>query len=495
MKKITINKLWIALLGMCLCFAMSCQKALDINNDPNKPATATPKLVLPTAQVGMALAVGHWNYNGSMWAQYWTGGQGVGTANLERYNMTGSDVETAWSHAYSKALADMNFLIKSDQPVYAGMGKIMSAYLYQMLVDLFGDVPYSEALKGAPEDGGILAPKFDDPKAIYGSLINMLDEGINNVQETGVLIESPGSEDLLYGGNINKWIAFANTIKLKLYVRADSTANAIALINSGAEFINSSSIAKVDFTESAKNANPLYTRFDGSGLGMYYVAAAASIDYLKSVGDPRIDALYTKPTAGDSTGVHVGIRSGQVNIDAEYELVGGESADDRRKEYSNISSTVYNFNIPVYFITASESKFLQAEAVIKNSGDATTLVNDGIQESFDIFNMSAQGPGYITTLAFNSSATKEDQLDFLGIQKWIAMNGIQMIEGWLETVRFDRPSHFIFSQAGGIFTNPTQNVLGVRVYPSSFVYPTQEVASNPNTPAGRAVTDKRFWDL
>jgi len=80
------------------------------------------------------------------------------------------------------------------------------------------------------------------------------------------------------------------------------------------------------------------------------------------------------------------------------------------------------------------------------------------------------------------------------------MNGLQMIEGWIETERFDRPGNLIFTGAdvdgvsNTVFTDPTQNVLGARKFPTSFVYPTQEVANNPNTPAGRVVTDKRFWD-
>ncbi|CAF2943401.1 unnamed protein product [Rotaria sp. Silwood2] len=150
-------RLWI--FALCISASIiSCQKALDINVDPNNAPTATPALVLPASQVGMAITIGTWNRIGSIWGQYWTGGQGVSTDNLEKYSMTGTDVETSWNQAYSKSLADMDFLVRSGQPVYAGMGKIMSAYLYQMLTDLFGPIPFSEALKGAPEDGSILAP-------------------------------------------------------------------------------------------------------------------------------------------------------------------------------------------------------------------------------------------------------------------------------------------------------------------------------------------------
>lgn len=493
MKVNKFNKFWIFI----LCFSasvISCQKALDINVDPNKAPSATPALVLPAAQVGMAITIGTWNYIGSIWGQYWTGGEGVSTDPLEKYSMTGSDVETSWNQAYSKSLQDMSFLIKSGQPKYAGMGKIMSAYLYQMLTDLFGDIPFSEALKGAPEDGSILAPKYDKPQDVYAALIPMIDDAIANLQETGPLVAIPGSEDLIYGGNINKWIAFANTLKLKILIRQGKSADALALISSGATFIDENSNAKVDFTESSRNANPFYTKFESSGLHMYFLAAQASIADLLAAGDPRIAGLYTKATAGANSGLYYGVRSGQVNIDAEYQLSGGQTAENKRKEYSNVGAAVYGYNIPVYFISAWESKFLQAEAVIKEGGNATTLINDGIQASCNVLGVGSDGPAYISALAFNSSAPIDDQLDVLGVQKWVSMNGLQMIEGWLESVRFDRPGHLIFSGASGIFTDPTQNTLGARKYPSSFVYPTQEVSNNPHTPAGRAVSDKRFWD-
>jgi len=498
------NKLWVFAFCISITIISSCQKALDINTNPNQAPTATPALVLPASQVGMAITIGTWNYIGSIWGQYWTGGQGVSTDNLEKYNMTGTDVETSWNQAYSKSLSDMDYLIRSGQPVYAGMGKIMSAYLYQMLTDLFGPVPFSEALKGAPEDGSILAPKFDKSEDIYKSLITMINEGIIDVQASGDLIQSPGSEDLIYGGNINKWIAFANTLKLKIYLRQVATNpqlldSAYALINSGASFIDASSNAKVDFTESARNANPLYTRFVSSGLDMYFLAAAASVDTLKnffagSIPDPRLGSLYTTATAGANSGNYIGVRSGQVNIDPEYKLNAGETAPDGRKRFSNVGSAVYNYNIPIYFVSAWESKFLQAEVLIRKSADATTLFNEGVQESFDVLG-AADGPSTIALLAFNNADPIDAQLNKLAIQKWISMNGLQMIEGWLETVRFDRPGNQIFTGVGGVFTDPSQNTLGTRKYPTSFVYPTQEVANNPNTPAGRVVTDKRFWDL
>ena len=506
MKKYNLNKLIVLVSGLVMLIASSCTKILDINEDPNNSPSSTPQLALPAAQVGLAMAIGDWNYRGAIWAQYWTGGQGVSTDNIEKYNMTGTDPETSWSRAYSLTLTDLKFLVTGDQPIYAGIGKILTAYTYQMLVDLFGAVPFSEALKGQPSDGGIVAPKFDSEQVVYAALIPMIDEAIANLHESGTLIQSPGSEDLIYGGDLDSWEAFANTLKLKILVRQGEAkkAEALALLTSGAAFIDASNPATIQFTETTKNTNPLYNRFDGGGLGMYFLATAASIDTLTNFfgagnPDPRVDALYKIPTNAGFP-FHRGVLSGDVNVLPQYLLTAGETAEQGRAKYSSVGAAVYGISIPEYFISNWESKFLQAETLIRNGQDATSLVNDGIQESFDVLGVSGDAPAYITALNFDASSSIDNQLNVLGIQKWISMNGLQMIEGWIETERFDRPGNLIFTGAdvdgvsNTVFTNPTQNVLGTRVFPTSFVYPTQEVANNPNTPAGRVVTDKRFWD-
>lgn len=491
MKWISLNKVWI--LAIIVATALtSCQKTLDINTDPNKAPTATVDLVLPAAQVEMALPFATWNFVGSMWGQYWTGGHGVSSSNLENYVMQSVDVENAWTRAYARCLADIGFLTKSGQPIYSGMGKIMSAYLIQMLTDLHGDVPYTEAAKGAIEDGGILIPKFDSPQDIYAGLQTQLDEAIDEVQQTGASVQEPADDDLMYGGNIDQWIALANTLKLKLYVRSGNTTAAKALMDAGTTFIDDGDDAAIFFNETTKNTNPIWARFNARvDVGMYYVATSSSIDKLVALDDPRIDAFYTKPTLPGPGSAHLGVDAGNINTDPKYLLTPptNGAASERRKNFSNVNSGVFSATTPNFFVTSWESKFLQAEVLIRSGADASAMFAAAVQSSFDYLGV-AGGPAYITSLGFGG--TQDEQLDILGVQKWISMNGLQMTEGWLESIRFERPGHPIFS--GGIYTSPDNNSLGAFKYPTSFVYPTQEVSLNPNTPAGRKVTDQRFWD-
>lgn len=489
MKLGKFNRSWFFILGVVAMAASSCQKVLDINRDPNQASTATVDLILPAAQMELSTAIGNTPaYVSCMWAQYWTGGYGVSTTALEYYNMANVDVESHWTRSYARTLADIQFLTKSGQPIYSGMGKIMAAYLYQMLADLHGDVPFSEALKGAIEDGSVLTPKFDDPEEIYAALQTQLDEAITEINTTGDLVQEPGADDLIYEGDIAKWEAFANTIKLKLYVRSGNVTAAKALMDAGTTFIGAGDDAKISFFETTKNTNPIYARFVSRiAVGMYYSAAAASVDYLDSTGDPRINGIYKPGNTG-----HVGVMSGDVNDNTVlYPPPSGTAEAERAKYSSPNPDYVFSATTPVFLISEWESYFLQAETLIRSGEDATALFEAGVQANFDYYDMSADAPAYIATLGFSSADPIDDQLDILAVQKWIASNGLQMAEGWLETLRFDRPGHHMFTD--GIYTSPINNVLGDFIFPTSFIYPTQEVSLNPNTPA-RTVSDKRFWD-
>lgn len=483
--------------NLCLLLALafsisSCQKVLDINTDPNNPSTSTPQLVMPAGQAMMASTVGNtWAFIGSMWGQYWTGGFGVGTSNLEYYNMVSSDVEGGWTRAYARSLEDLYFLIKSDQPVHAAMGKIMSAYLFQMLVDVHGDIPFSEALKGETADGGITAPKYDTEQEVYDALIPLINEGLTGLDATGGLVTPPGTEDLIYGGDIDKWKQFANTLKLKILVRRGDYAAAKSLMDAGTLFISDESDeAKFRYFESGQNTNPIWARFQArTTVGMYYVGTSSSVNKLDALADPRLPEIYVTGNAG-----HEGVDAGDINDNStKYPSGGSNNRFDRpiADATGTTPTKAYGPNVPVFFISSWESKFLQAEVLTRLGLDGESLLVEAVQESFDYWGVG-DATAYVTGLGYGA-ASLEDRVDILAIQKWISMNALQMCEGWIETVRFDRPGHNIFT--GGIFTTPISTTLAPGIFPTSFIYPTQEVSYNSNTPTGRTVTSKRFWDI
>lgn len=472
---------------MLLIASTSCQKVLDINKDPNNPSSANPEQLLPAAQVELATSLGNnYAFLSSMWAQYWTNGTVVSATPVEFFTLVGGDVNGSYSRVYFRSLQDLSELIKGNQPIYAGMAKILSAYIYQQLVDLHGDVPFSEALKGDLADGGIVTPKFDKASDVYAALIPLIDDGVDNLNATGATVKKPGDDDLIYKGNIANWIAFANTLKLKILTRqsiADPTKKIEAqdLLTSGITFIDGSNSAQIEFSGSSKGYNnPLFARFESrDATKMYYRASQTSLRILNTLNDPRIVKIY-KPGTDAIDNSNGGIEQGESN-NVPYKATANTKYAEPNPTY------VYNAATPYFLISPWESKFLQAEIL-----NDSTLWAQAIDLSFSYYEVTSSLSDYINNLPAGYTWTN-NSLKAIAIQKWISMNGLQMTEGWIETRRFDSPLGIIFRGVGGIFHSPSESSLGTNNFPSLFVYPNTEVQYNPNTPS-RVVTDKVFWD-
>ena len=243
------------IIPLAAMFIFSCKKDfLNINTDPNNPTAIEVSKLLPTAQrnLGDALAIGGGNNGGlSQLLSVYTH-QLSTREEADQYGVTGTDffLSVGWPKLYAAVLPstttpeqgvleNLEDIIRKASEAgntqYAGIAKILKAYTYSQLVDVFGDVPFSEANKLKE---GIVYPKFDDDAAIYPQLFALLDEGIadlNNTTAANVL--KPGTDDLIYGGNVDKWVKAANTIKLKLYTqirKVDQVAAEVtALLNSG----------------------------------------------------------------------------------------------------------------------------------------------------------------------------------------------------------------------------------------------------------------------
>ncbi|MBK9995164.1 MAG: SusD/RagB family nutrient-binding outer membrane lipoprotein [Saprospiraceae bacterium] len=162
----------------------------------------------------------------ALWAQYWTWGPGVALGDNERYLSQPADFNNAWTRAYANALADLKFLEKSSDKTYNGISKIMQANLFQILVDHFGDIPFTEAIKGEIVDGANFAPKYDDDKAVYAALIPMINAGIADLKAGSTTV---GSADLMFGGDVSKWIKFGNSLKLRILMRQSVTGDQAAI--------------------------------------------------------------------------------------------------------------------------------------------------------------------------------------------------------------------------------------------------------------------------
>ncbi|MEX1241382.1 MAG: SusD/RagB family nutrient-binding outer membrane lipoprotein, partial [Cyclobacteriaceae bacterium] len=196
--------------------ASSCEKDfLDINVDPNNPAEVTLAQLLTAGEVAMVNSFGIGSPGLSTPASILVH-QTVQRGSVDSYNVNGEDfqIQTAWQNLYSGALQDFKVIIDqgTDEEAlpYVGVSKILTAYSYSVMVDLWGDIPFSEALQGADAQ----FPHYDDDAAIYPQLITMIDEGIAALEGAGT---APGTDDVIYEGDLDKWRQFAKTLKLKMY--------------------------------------------------------------------------------------------------------------------------------------------------------------------------------------------------------------------------------------------------------------------------------------
>ena len=211
----TVNKSVLALLIVFLSVT-SCSDFLDINTDPNNPLDSRLDQILPTAQTVIFEGLG--NGAGGMSdlvSQYIH--HTVQRNNSNFYFCAGNEffISSAWPNLYAGALMDLNVIISKaterESWHYLGIAQILKAYTYSEMVDMWGMAAFFDFGQGTENP----FPAYDDGAAIYPELFNMLKEAVVNLEkEAG---ESPAGDDLIYGGDTNKWIKFANSLRLKLY--------------------------------------------------------------------------------------------------------------------------------------------------------------------------------------------------------------------------------------------------------------------------------------
>jgi hypothetical protein len=466
---------------------VSCDNISDLNIDPNNSSSARPQEVLTSAQGYLSFVMdAQYNDLAFLWAQYWNWGTGVSLGDNPRYILLPNESNQAWARSYRDALADIKFLKNSGNAGYSGIGKVLEAFTYQYLVDHFGDVPYSDAIKGAIEDGSILAPQYDDDAAIYPHLVTTLNDAIAELQaaqEDAVI--AIGSEDMIYGGNLDSWIRFANSLKLRILLRmsdaVDVTAGIQEVMALGLFIETPAQTAEVPFSGNTGSENPMYA-WEESGIGLFYKAATTVTDVMDELNDPR--KFYYYKEAENFPG----------EIKAAYQNEIALCFTCVSEDWSDPADVTYGAAVPTIFMSNWETWFLRAEAAIRfNTGeDASAAFTNAVTANFDYIG-APDAATFLAGLNFDG-ATNQEKINMIGVQKWLSMNGLQEAEGWIEARRFDTPENPIFTGPTGIYQTPLESALPDRVFPTIWRYPESEQTLNINAPDQNALTDKVFWD-
>ncbi|MFD1769536.1 SusD/RagB family nutrient-binding outer membrane lipoprotein [Sphingobacterium suaedae] len=475
---------------LCIAFISTlgltgCNKFLDVNENPNNPDEAEPSLLLPTVEAGLSQVVGNsFQIYGNFWAQYWTQNPTSSQyRSIDQYRVLNTAVDRSWSILYRSALNNAELIINSDvagSEYYKGIAYILKAYGFQLATDAFGDVPLSEALKGKD----FVNPNYEGQEVVYDSIFTFIDKGkalFKATSATGV-----SSQDMIFGGDLTQWEAFANTLALRAYLRlseVDATKAAAGiktLYAENAKFLTND--ASITYTTTGGNENPLYNEMVGLGKTQNMVASSTAVTAFTKNNDPRLLAFYDIPL--DSVHV-VAIPQGsyasntKVMASSPSALVGA-SANNERSALA-----------PAKLISKTESLFLQSEAAVRGwgEGDAEALYQAGVEASFLAAGLSAvDASTYLgqSAVAFPANGTAAKKIESIITQKYYAMCGFQGFEAWTEWRRTGYPTFFVESAA---------NTLGEGRMPLRLPYANSEITSNANFPGALSIDKPVWWDV
>lgn len=495
------------LLLTVLAFATSCSNYLDINESPNSPQASqvTPDLILA----------------GALTSSHRTQARRMNTLGNVMMNNWGANVQAftgGFSEEFSLAIdnsfyqdifaglylttANFQAIIDFEDNSYSNhkaISKIMKSYYMQYAVDLYGDVPYSEAFQGIANT----TPSYDDDAVIYQTLVTEIDEAIAMIQSSNAATATVGNEDVVFNGSMTNWVVFANTLKLRILLRQSSKAYGTgANFTSGdatlAAYLDAqfASISGSTFAAADVTINPGYSKDEVAQQNPYYAQMYSNdettsvsynffrgsdyaIEYLKgnAVGatpDARVSSLYAPISSGGPIVGHVQ----------------GADGNNSPPTLSGLGSgTVISSSQNGIMMTAAESFLMQAEAQLlgKISGSDNASFDAGVQSSLDFHNAGTLGTSYNPTspgLAWTGS--DDDKLQAIMRQKWIATNSINGIESFIEYNRTGYPA--------GI---PLALTAQRADRPKRLLYPASELTSNAsNVPAlssDQAFITGPFW--
>lgn len=458
-------KYYISALVVSATLFTSCSDSFfDINVDPNNPADVTPALSLPSGISGTAYVLGgYYTALGGFWSQqYAQAPAGSQWLEWESYNLTEDDFNRQFTTLYAGALNDYEYVrIKAEKNAdwkYYTIATLMQAYTFQILADLYGEIPYSEALKGTAN----LQPKYDKGEDVYTSLLQRIDDAITK-DFTLSSVKTPGAEDLVFGGSVDKWIKFANTLKLKMYLRyvnkdPNKYKTQIQALLTANNFLNEDAKI-VSFKAEQTGYNPFYNTFVDRLTGNIN-ANMNLMDSLINSSDPRQTKIFNASVTG-----------------ANYNAVRtGDSKNLTGKTIKDFATPAIGGTSPVYFFTKEEVLFLIAEAQARYgaASDAETTYKAAVSASLVSHGLAADA------IVYSYSGVKS-----IIVQKWIASANKNTIEAFFD---YNRTGYPAMSESLTSTFNPGQR-------PKRLFFPDSERKTNPNTPAKVALYTPVWWAI
>ncbi len=480
-----MKKIHLILSVISFIFLISCINDSDhFNDDRDKPYELPTALYLTRAQRELAKQMATPNVNQNVFRffqHYWT----TTTYSTDaRFNFSNRKVpDNHWDALYIGVLGNLESAkqaIPSDvkpasvkqedwekqQANKLAILDILQVYAFHILVDSFGDIPYSESLN--PK---LILPKYDDDAGIYPDLLKRLDQDLSQLD---VSYKSFETGDYLLNGNVVKWKIFANSLKLKIAINLSDVnpglaKSAIESAYNGGVVLDNSEDIKFNFPETSPNYNPIYAETIANGN--YFVVEETIVNTMNQLSDPR-RAVYFTPIDGTYIGGILGLQNSY-------------------SKFSHVGNDLLSPTLPAYLFDSSEINFYLAEAAVRGYSVGQTpgyYYNKAISESFKQWGLSdAEASAYISTVPFSSGAWKER----IGEQAWIALFN-RGFESWNFWRRLDYP----------VLTAPYAVDAADKKVPLRLTYPINEQTVNganwmkaSQAIGGDKLTTRVFWDI
>ncbi|VTP92472.1 SusD/RagB family nutrient-binding outer membrane lipoprotein [Sphingobacterium daejeonense] len=471
MKKfIKIGKISILALG--LLSLNSCKDYFDLTENPNLVQNPPLNALLTTATHKAAFN----NYRiatfNNHYAQYFASPSAG--SDTDTYQITNNS--TTWNNLFY-ALADLyDYMVKSEEAAayhHLGVAQALTAYQLALVSDTWGSVPYSQAFGKEP----ILTVPYDSEEDLYKEQIVLLNKALENFKKTDGSQTLTEKDDLLNGGDIDKWIRFTNGLKARAlnkvskkstYNAKEVIAAAQASLESNAEDVGMATFDGVNPWASISRSN-LQNVLDG-WLSSNFIDQLNGTTY--GIEDPRVSKITEKTVHG----VYKGTRNGEGNTGAANTV--------RDECYISYNSPLSNDAAPLTILTYAEVKFIEAEAAFRDNNQALayTAYQAGIKASMDKLGVpAADATKYITAVSKGQAS-----LTLLDIFREKYVVTYLNSEAWNDVRRFD----YKYKD----FKLPVGAVLGDK-FIRRVAYPAEEITENgSNVPAEVPLSTELWWD-
>ena len=417
----------------------SCEELETFNENPNAPTIdqASPSLILPKIlyEVGNQMTLRSWNLGNIVM-------QLVATNNFTSSDIYAWGTETStWNLLYRNARDAQNLIVLGESlsnPNYVAIGRVMKAYCMLTLTEMYGDIPYSQALSGKNEE--IFQPIYDQQKDIY---MDILDELAGASAQYDEIISIEG--DIMFGGDIAKWIKFTNSLRVRTIMRLENQWDEVGLSAADlAKIVDDEPLmealdesALLPYLSVGANRWPLHTSRIGSFEEKRMSQTIEKV--LKDLDDPRLE-VYFRPIANPDSAefvIYRGIPNG-LSEDNAINFNGGP------KNQSTLGTRFREEPdaVDMVFMHYPELQFILAEAAEKGyiGGNAADYYAKGVEGAMAYYGLAVTDEYMMQAgVDYAQAADQDARLELIAQQKWLSLLMVGL-EAWFDYRRTGLPS-------------------------------------------------------